>query len=204
MRYVVVGLVIGMAGSAGADLLPESAYAWRKHNTSGTLLEIGGGWQQTHPDGITYRAEYLRFAPQVSLNRFLYLGAALQVGHIYSASGMRQGVYIPPDSSYVEESTGTTFAPQVVLGSRGIIDIFSGAVELAPTVRWTSASADYLYLITTSSVTTLELHARADVWPTPHFSAGVMAGVDTASLHDFMCGVQIAFHFEPYDTMARR
>jgi hypothetical protein len=68
-------------------------------------------------------------------------------------------------------------------------------------VRWTSASADYLYLITTSSVTTVELHLRGDIWPTPHFSAGVMAGMDSASIRDLMFGVQVAFHFEPYDTM---
>lgn len=203
MRCVAAGLVVCAVTVAGADPLPESSYAWRKHNTSGTLLELGVGWQQIHTDGITYRAQYLRFAPQVSLNRFLYLGAALQVGHIYSASGARHGVYIPPGSSYIEESGGTIFAPQVVLGSRGLIDIFSAAVEVAPTVRWTSASADYLYQTTTTSVTTIELHARADVWPTPHFSAGVMVGMDTASLRDVMGGLQVAFHFEPYDTMKR-
>jgi hypothetical protein len=50
---------------------------------------------------------------------------------------------------------------------------------------------------------TVEFHGRADVWATPHFSAGVMVGMDISSVRDFQAGLQAAFHFEPYDAMVR-
>ncbi|HET9990348.1 MAG TPA: hypothetical protein VFQ65_17575 [Kofleriaceae bacterium] len=204
MRYFVVGLVLA-SQIASAD--PEEyRKPWERAGDVGVSLEIAGGWQRIHTNGITYRAEYLRFAPQIALGRWLYIGAAIQIGHIYGSSGMLDGqVYQPPGSSgFVDESTGTIAAPQALVGARDLIGIVSGAVEIAPTVRWTSASTNSQGLTFTTSVATIELHARADVWATPHLSAGLMVGMDLASVRDFEAGLQLAFHFEPYDTMKPR
>jgi hypothetical protein len=201
MRFLALTLVL-LSRIASAD---PSDYLkpWEREGQVGVSFELGGGWQRVRTNGVTYRAEYLRFAPQVSLTRLLYLGAALQLGHIYSASGIADGMYVPPGSSFVDESGGSIVEPQIFIAARGLISIVSGAVEVAPTVRWTSASTNYEYLTTTTSVTTLELHARADIWATARLSAGIAVGMDVASMHDFEAGLQFAFHFEPYDAMSR-
>jgi hypothetical protein len=205
MRFLVVGLVLS---TQLASAEPNEGYLkpWERTGDVGVTFELGGGWERIHPNGITYRAEYLRFAPQIALGRWLYAGGAIQMGHIYGSSGMLDGqVYQPPGTSgFVDESTGTITAPQVFVGARGLFEIVSGAIEVAPTVRWTSASTNSQGLSFTTSVTTIELHGRADVWATPHFSAGLMAGMDIASIHDFQAGLQVAFHFERYDTMKKR
>ena len=113
-------------------------------------------------------------------------------------------VYQPPGTSgFVDESTGTITAPQALVGARGLYEIVSGAIEVAPTARWTSASTNSQGLTFTTSVVTVELHGRADWWATPHVSAGIMAGMDIASIRDFQAGLQVAFHFEPYDAMKK-
>jgi len=214
MRYLLVGLVlVGGVGSASAD---PSDYTprWERPGNSGTFVEVGAGWMRENPDGVTYRAKYLRFAPQISINRWFYVGAAFQVGQIYDSSGTLDG-QLPAKCSVggglmctggndlIDESTGTIVEPQAFLGVRNRIGIVSGAFELAPTVRWTTASTNYLNESFTTSVRTIELHARGDVWATPHFNAGVMVGADFNRVRNFEVGLQIGFHFEPYDAMNR-
>jgi hypothetical protein len=202
MRFLFVGLVFA-SRLASAD--PEdSQKPWNRENHAGVSLEVGGGWQRIQQNGITYRAEYLRFAPQVSLNRWLYIGGGLQFGHIYGGSGMLEAQPYDPVGNLFDESTGTIVSGQALVGARGFFGIVSGAFEIAPTERWTNASANSAYATFSTSATMIELHGRLDVWATPHFSAGIMAGADTESIHDFEAGVQLAFHFEPYDTMKRR
>lgn len=104
-------------------------------------------------------------------------------------------------SDAYDESTGTIVEPQVFVGVRDRVGIVSGGFEIAPTVRWTTATTNYLNQSFTTSQTTIELHARADVWATPHVSAGLMVGADFNSLHDLEAGLQIGFHLEPYDAM---
>jgi hypothetical protein len=203
MRYLVVGLVLA-GGVASAD--PDSRYLkpWERENSVGVTLEGGGGWQRVDPNGITYRAEYLRFAPQVALSRWLYIAAAVQYGHIYGSSGTLDGQpYIPPGNGNLDESSGSLIAAQALVGAHALFGIVSGGFEVAPTGRWTSASSNAQYQTTTTGVTTIEFHARADVWATPNVSAGLMVGMDIASVRDFEAGLQVAFHFAPYDAMNR-
>jgi hypothetical protein len=79
--------------------------------------------------------------------------------------------------------------------------IVFGGFELAPTLRRTTASTNALNASFTTDGTMVELHARADIWATPHFNAGVMVGADTCSRHDLIAGLQIGLHFEPYGAM---
>ncbi len=206
MRYVLVGWIVASSiGSVSADPLPESGKAWERPNTAGMFFEINGGWERLHPpNGLTYRAEYLRFAPGISLNHFLYLGAAMQLGHIYSAYGVRDsGIAAIPSNDFTDEGNGSTLAAQVFLGERHLIGIVAVGGEVAPTVRETSAGMNFEYTADKSYVTTIEVHGRVDVWATPHISAGVMAGMDIASIRDFKAGLQVGFHLEPYDAMNR-
>jgi hypothetical protein len=201
MRLLVVGLVLGTT-IASADPAPEYTQRWRDPNTSGAFIEVGGGWQRINPNGITYRAEYLRIAPQVSINRFLYLGAAMQLGRIYGAYGSLDPVPAAvPANDYTDEGNGSTLAGQVFIGVRDLIGIVSVGGEVAPTLRSTSAGMNFEYAADKSNVTTIELHGRADVWATPHLTAGVLVGMDIASIRDFQAGLQVGFHFEPYDAI---
>jgi len=199
MRFLFVGLLFAShVASADPD---DSLKPWERENHAGVSLDIGGGWQRIRTNGITYRAEYLRFAPELSLNRWLYLGVAFQFGHIYGSSGTLDGQPFDPMGSLYDDSTGTVVAGQVLAGARGFFGIMSGALEIAPTARWTSSTGNSSYATFTTSAAMIELHGRIDVWATPHLSAGIMVGANTESIHDFEAGLQLAFHFEPYDAM---
>ena len=213
---MLVGLVlVGGIGIASADPLPEHLYGWRKPSDSGTFIEVGTGLMSANRDGLTYRAQYLRFAPQVSINRWFYVGAGFQIGEIYKSTGKLNGE-LPvtcspgvsmldciPNNPMLDETSGTITEGQLFVGIRDRIGIVSGALELAPTLRRTTASTNALNEAFTTDGTTLELHARADIWATPHFNAGIMVGADTSSRHDLMAGLQLGFHFEAYDDMNR-
>ncbi|HEY6036280.1 MAG TPA: hypothetical protein VIV58_18515 [Kofleriaceae bacterium] len=217
MRYLAAGLVLGVATIASADpILPESAYEWRKPNTSGAFIDVGAGWMRVDPDGMTYRARYVRFAPQVTIHHWFYVGAAFEVGDIYSSYGQMNGM-IPTQcsgnshqadgchggSNLYDQTSGTIIEPQFFFGVRDLVGIVSGAFEVAPTVRWTSSAFSWLNQTFTTTEKTVELHARVDVWATPHFSTGLMVGSQYDTLHDLQVGLQIGFHMEPYDLMTR-
>jgi hypothetical protein len=203
MRYLVMGLVF--AGSiASAEPGPQTSQQWMRPNTSGVFLDLGGGWERVHPNGYTYRAEYLRIAPAVSLNRFLYLGAAFQFGSIYD-------VYGAPDrataavhaSDYSGEGNGSTFAAQVFLGARQFFGIVAVAGEVAPTIRETSAGLNFEYARDNTYLTAIEVHGRVDVWATSRITAGVIAASGIDTIRDFEVALQVGFHVEPYDAMKR-
>ena len=206
MKYLVAGLVLCVATIASADPLPENSYSWRKPNTAGVFVEVGGGWQRVSPNGFTYRAAYLRIAPQVSVNRFIYLGAAFEAGKIYSAYGMPdRSIGATIFNDYTDEGHGSLFTGQVFVGARDLIGgIFSVGGDVGPTVRETSAGENFKYSADKTFLATIEVHGRADVWATPHISAGVMIGMDVSGIRDFMSCVQVGFHLEPYDAMASK
>ena len=213
MRYALACLLVGATSVASADPPADRVAPWDQANDAGVFLDVGAGWTRADPDGMTYRAQYLRFAPQVSLHRWFYIGAALEIGRIYNSSGTLNGM-LPatcsggpgapcagPGSSLVDESSGTISEPQLFVGARDLIGIVSGGFEVAPTLRRTSASVNYLNQSFTTTVTTIELHARVDVWVTPRLTAGVTVGSDFNTVRNLEAGLQIGFHFDPYDAM---
>jgi hypothetical protein len=213
--YALAGLVVGV-GVASADPPVDTLPPWEQPNNSGVFIDVGGGWMRADPDGMTYRAEYLRFAPQVSLNRWVYLGAAFELGRIYGSSGTLNGMLpsvcsgnikhlgcTAPSSGLVDETSGTISEPQLFVGVRDLIGIVSGGFEIAPTERRTTASVNSLNQSFTTYVTTIELHARVDVWLTPRLTAGVTVGSDFDTVRDLQAGLQMGFHLEPYDAMNR-
>jgi hypothetical protein len=194
------------------DHLPR----WKRQADSGTFIEVGTGVMNAARDGMTYRAKYLRFAPQISINRWLYVGAGFQIGDIYKSTGTLDGMLpvvcsegpggrdcIPVPSQAIDESKGTLTEGQLLIGIRERFDIVSGAVELAPTLRRVTASTNTENEAFTTDATTLELHVRADLWATPHLNLGVMVGANSTSRKDVMAGLQLGLHFEAYDGMNR-
>jgi hypothetical protein len=180
---------------------------------------VGAGWMRNTPgDGVTYRSQYLRFAPQTTFKRWFYVGAALEFGKIYASSGMLDGqlpstcsgnpntglTCTAPGNNLVDESGGTVVEPQVFVGVRDLVGLVSGSFEIAPTVRWTTASTTWLNQTFTTTVATVELHGRMDVWLMPRISAGIMVGSDFNTLRDLQAGLQVGFHFDAYDGMKGR
>jgi hypothetical protein len=205
MRYLVAGLVVtGAFTSVRADPVPATSQQWERPNTAGVFLDIGGGWERLHPpNGVTYRSEYLRIAPSISLHRFLYLGAAFDIGNIYGAYGSNDMEAAVSANDYTDENNGSTLSGQVFLGARELIGIFSVGGEVAPTLRSTSAGMNFEYTQDKTFVTTVEIHGKADAWLTSHITVGVLAGMDIDSIRDFQAGLQVGFHVEPYDAMNR-
>jgi len=229
---MLVGLVlVGGVGIASADptvIVPEEPTeyrpaettdhgpSWKVAHEAGTFIEVGTGVMSADRDGVNYHAQYLRFAPEVSINRWFYVGAGFQIGGIYKSRGKLDGMLpvtcsegptgadcIPIPDQDIDESGGTVTDGQLLIGVRDRIGIVSGGLELAPTLRRITASVNSLNEAFTTDDATIELHARGDIWITPHINAGVMVGANTTSRHDVMGGMQIGFHFEPYDSMNR-
>src|SRR6185312_15949725 len=108
MRNMLVGLVlVGGVGIASADptvILPEEPTeyrpaettdhgpSWKVAHDAGTFIEVGSGLMSADRDGVNYHAEYLRFAPQISLNRWFYVGAGFQIGRVYKSHGTLDGM----------------------------------------------------------------------------------------------------------------
>ena len=202
MRSLLVGLLLA-GGVVSADPLPESAFDYKRPNTAGVFLDVGGGWQRFSNSGVTYRVEYVRFAPQVSINQHVYLGAALEVGNIFGAYGTPDNeATLPPVLQGVDRGSGSLMAGQLTLGVRDMIGLVSVAGEIAPTVRRFSSGPNGIDgMPVETDQTTLAVHGRADFWATPHFTAGLMLGMDVSSIRDLETGLVIGFHFEPYDAM---
>src|SRR3978361_2408590 len=113
MRYVLVGwVIVSSPGGAGGDPLPESGKAWERPNKAGLFVDISGGWERLHPpNGLTYRSEYVRIAPGLSLGRYFYLGAAIQLGNIYSAYGSPDpALAMIAANTFTDEGSGSTLA----------------------------------------------------------------------------------------------
>jgi hypothetical protein len=232
MRGMLVGLVLGVgASTASGDptvILPDGPTeyrpaettdhgpAWKRAHDSGVFLDVGTGVMSADRLGVNYHAQYLRFAPEISINPWFYVGAGFQIGGIYKSHGALDGMLpvtcspgpsmgdcIPIPDQSLSESGGTITDGQLLIGVRDRIGIVSGGLELAPTLRRITASTNSLNEAFTTDGTTLELHARGDVWITPQINAGLMVGANTTSTHDLMAGLQVGFHFEPYDDMNR-
>jgi hypothetical protein len=225
MSYIVAGLVLGL-GTTIASAEPDEPIEYRPaeptdsvpHSRSaydsGTAIDIGAGWMRVDPDGVSYRAKYLRFAPQASFKRWFYVGAAFEVGNIYGSSGTMNGMLpVPctgntatctgPGNPLWDQSTGTIVEPQVFFGARDLVGIVSGSFEVAPTVRWTSSAVSFVNQTFTTTERTIEVHGRVDVWVLPRISAGIMVGSDFDTVRNLSAGLQIGFHYEPYDLMNR-
>lgn len=214
MRWGLAVVVVASSNLAYAEPEGDPFANYNRQTDSGVFVDIGGGYERNSPDGITYRSEYVRFAPQVAVGRNVYIGAGFDIGRIFDSYGQMNGM-LPTQcsghqgtchggSNLYDNTTGTVVEPQAFVGVRDMVSIVSGGFELVPTWRWTSASVSWLNQSFTTRQLTLELHLRADVWITPHVTAGLTAGMDYDSFSNLTGGLQIGFHLAPYDLMKER
>lgn len=196
--------VAGAAGVASAQpsealvLAPPAPSAM-----SGMWLDFGVGATRIDPgDGNTYRGNYVRFAPQTTLNRMFYLGAEIDIGSFDagqpSASNTAARGSTGSTTTMSSGDTGTLAAAKLVGGARLMAGAFSGGLELAAGVRYAT--------ITSAGITTnsdgmgvVEARGRLDLWATPHLTVGVLAGTDIVRRDEATFALNVGFHFEPFD-----
>ena len=205
-----IALIILFAGSAYAD--PEivgpsdvapshSVFVRDSHaQPAGMWLDFGAGAASVAPgDGNVYKGSFVRFAPQATINRVLYLGAEINIGSFdtstpSSNTAARASGVDAPMSVHVD---GTVGAVSLVAGARAMAGIFSGAVELAGGVRYTTVSVSNSFNTETQGV--VQARGRVDLWVTPHLSIGGIVGKDLTDTQSMMVGLNLGLHFERFD-----
>jgi hypothetical protein len=211
MRSSLVIASLFVAGTAAAD--PEiivgpsdtapavgTAYVYQPQ-TSGMWIDFGAGVDRVAPgNGGVYNGQYVRFAPQATLNRHFYIGAELDIGSF-------DGNAIASDSNAARGAgsimapagiTGTTGAAMALFGARAIAGIVSGGVELAGGVQH-DVVTDSSMVSNGSVRAVVEAHGRLDLWVSPHLSIGGMVGADLTEKDNMTATLQLGFHFVPYD-----
>src|SRR3569623_1639913 len=111
--------IIFVAGAAGvASAQPSEALVIAPPAPKSIhmpLADAGAGATRLDPgNGQTYRGEYLRFAPQVTLSRVLYFGAELDIGSFDASEGPTN-----PAAARGEGSTGGMPATTQIDGQLG-------------------------------------------------------------------------------------
>jgi hypothetical protein len=200
-----LALIVLFAGTAYAEPTDwegrsDTVYAQAPHQTAGMWLDFGGGAASVAPgDGNVYKGSFVRFAPQATINRVLYFGAEINIGSFdsstpASATSARGGGVDMPMSAGVDGSIGAVSA---IAGARAMAGIFSGAVELAGGVRYTSVRMSNTLNTETQGV--VQARGRIDFWATPHLSIGGIVGKDLNDTQSMMVGLNLGLHFERFD-----
>ena len=198
--------VAGAAGLASAQ--PSEALVLAPPapaSTSGMWLDFGLGATRIDPgNGQTYRGEYVRFAPQVTISRVFYLGAELDIGSFDASLGPSNTTAARGDGAGTSMPMGTQIdgqlgAAKLVGGARLMAGAFSGGLELAGGVRYTTLTAEPGTQSNSTGMGVLEARGRLDVWVSPHLTVGALAGTDLARRDEATFALNVGFHFEPFD-----
>jgi len=190
-----------------ADTQLETGVTTSQHAT-GSWLDVGLMYGRVEPvAGATLSTEFVRFGPRASLNRFLYVGAEVDIGHLSGTSPPPTDITARTGSSSEMNSDalasvaggGTLAAGKAVVGAHLMAGPLSGAAEFSAGVR------DYM---TRDAIGQFgqgyfggvyELHGRLDLWATKSLTVGALASVDLEDRNDVSLGVVVGFHFLPYD-----
>ncbi|MEO8841273.1 MAG: hypothetical protein ABI591_22675 [Kofleriaceae bacterium] len=212
MRSSLVVALVLVAGTAAADpaivlgpsdTAPTDAPVHvSRASGSGMWLDFGAGVARVSPgNGGVYDGQFVRFAPQATLNRHLYIGGELDVGsfdgdavaHDSSAARGAAGAAMAPDGI-----TGSMSALKAVIGARAMAGSISGAVELAGGIEFTE--------VTNASMVSneahrgvIEAHGRLDLWLSPVVSVGGLVGADLTEKDNLTAAVQLSFHFGSFE-----
>lgn len=212
MRSSLVVALVLVAGTAAADpaiifgpsdTVPTEGpvHVYQPHG-SGMWLDFGAGVSRVSPgNGGSYNGQFVRFAPQATLNRHIYVGAELDVGSF-------DGDAIASDSNASRGGTGATMAPngvtgsrsaaKAVVGARAMAGSISGGVELAGGVQFTEVTNASM-VSNEAQRGVIEAHGRLDLWLSPVVSIGGMVGADLTEKDNMTAALQLSFHFESYD-----
>ena len=201
-KVLVASLML--VGSAFADDVAPTAAMYSHHKepaTSGMWVDFGGGAERFAPgDGSTYSGQYLRFAPQTTIRRHFYVGAEMHIA-------MFDGDSPPPTTAALGNSSspmsvalsGSTAGALAIGGVRAMAGVLSGGVELAVGYELTSISGNAVQTWHKSDGAVVQTRGRLDLWLSPHITGGGMVGIDLTDSHNLQAGLQVGFHFEPYD-----
>ena len=209
MRYsLAMVFVAGAAGLASAQ--PSEAIVIAPPappSTSGMWLDFGVSATRVDPgDGQTYRGQYVRFAPMTTIKNGLYLGAEIDIGSfdanvpVVADSAARGEGSSGTGVAMSTGNSGTLAAAKLVAGLRMMTGAFSGGVELAGGMRYATITGPDTTMSTyTNGSGVLEARGRLDMWLSPHFTIGALAGTDIAQRDEVTFGLDVGFHFEPFD-----
>lgn len=199
--------VVGAAGVASAQpsealvLAPPAPLSY-----SGMWLDFGAGVTRIDPgNGQTYRGNYVRFAPQLTLNRVFYFGAELDIGSFDltgdapNATAARGGGSGTGTTTMTTSGTGNLGAAKLVGGARMMAGAFSGGLELATGVRYTTVPTASSSMSYSNGEGVFEVRGRLDAWLTPHVTIGGLAGTDLARRDEVTFALNVGIHFEAFD-----
>jgi hypothetical protein len=181
-----------------------------QHET-GSWLDVGFLYGRVEPvPGASLSTEFVRFGPRASLNRFLYVGAEVDIGHLTGSAPAPTDLTARADaSSAMTEAAasvaggGTLAAGKALIGMHLMAGPLSGAAEFSAGVR------DYMTRDALGQFgqgyfgAVYELHGRLDLWATRSLTVGALASVDLEDRNDVSLGVVVGFHFLPYDGQRR-
>ncbi len=209
-----VALLIGgtVAADPVSDIYIDGAINHPQHAT-GSWVDFGLMYGHIEPvAGTLLSTEFVRFGPRASLNRFLYVGAEVDIGRISGVDSSAQANTVARDGSSTDTMTqdpaaavtgGTLASAKAVIGAHVMTGPLSGAAELALGVR------DYMLEDAIGQFGqayfggVYEVHGRLDLWATRSLTVGALASLDLADHNDVSLGVVVGFHFVPYDGQRR-
>lgn len=181
-------------------------------HATGSWLDVGLMYGRVEPiSGASLSTEFVRFGPRVSLNRFLYVGAEVDIGHLSGTAPPPTDITARTGSSTDAMSDplaavaggGTLAAGKALVGAHLMAGPLSGAAEFSAGVR------DYMTRDALGQFgqgyfgAVYEVHGRLDLWATQSLTVGALASVDLEDRNDVSLGVVVGFHFVPYDGQRR-
>jgi hypothetical protein len=192
MRALVLILAIA---PAVASAEPFHGSSWYEAGVVRSRIDTG--------DGHLAQGYAIRFSPRVAVHPHLYIGGELDAGSL-------DGQVATPPSAYrttggemnpATAVTGKLGAVRFVVGTRARAGMISAGAELALGMRSAELEDQWGVQIGTvdSMAPTLEGRGRLDVWLTPQFTIGGIAGVDLSQSRDVTAGLMLGFHWGNYD-----
>jgi hypothetical protein len=179
---------------ASAD--PFHGSSWYEGGVVRTRIDTGGS---SLVEGYA-----VRFSPRVAVASHLYIGGELDTGTLdgqvatpatYRTTG---GGEMTPMTA----ATGRLGAVRFVAGTRARAGMFSAAAELAVGIESTDLKdGNGVELDASAMGTIFEGRGRLDLWLTPRFTIGGVAGVDLSQTRDVSAGLMLGFHWGNYDGM---
>lgn len=211
----VLGAALLIGGTVAADPVSDlyiDGAIYQPQHATGSWVDFGLMYGHIEPvAGTLLSTEFVRFGPRAALNRFLYIGAEVDIGRISGVDPSESNT-VARDGSSTNTMTedpsaavtgGTLASAKAVIGVHVMTGPLSGAAELAAGVR------DYMLEDAIGQYGqayfggVYEAHGRLDLWATRSLTIGALASLDLADHDDVSLGVVVGFHFVPYDGQRR-
>ena len=192
---ILVAILVALPAVASAD--PLRAASWDELGILRTQIDMDGG--------AVVQGEAIRFAPRVPISHNVYIGAELDTGTL-SGRVPTTATFRTSSGGEMEPTaavTGKFGAVRAVVGVRARFGFISAAGELAAGAHAADLRDAYGTQLDSvrSDSTVLEGRARVDLWVSPRFTVGGIAGVGIDDSRDVTAGIMLGYHFGNYDGM---